>query len=136
MTAEEMIQYCLSKNGAYLDFPFGDLPICVKVEKRLFAQIYPKPGDFRVTLNCDRMSGEIYRGIFPGAVVRGYHCPPVQQPYFNTVYPERGIPDLQLISMIDHSYATVVGKLPKKVREALSHKGKEEEGKENNGGSD
>lgn len=119
MTTEEIIKYCLSKKGAYLDFPFGDIPICVKVAKRLFAQIYPKLEDCKVTLNCDRMTGEIFRNLYPGTVVRGYHCPLIQQPYFNTVYLNNEVSDNKLIEMIDHSYSVVVGKLPKRVREEL-----------------
>lgn len=83
MTTDEIINYCLSKDSAYLDFPFEDIPICVKVANRLFAQIYPKAEDCKITLNCDMATGEFYRNIYPHTVVRGYHCPPVQQPYFN-----------------------------------------------------
>ncbi|HEX2946745.1 MAG TPA: MmcQ/YjbR family DNA-binding protein [Clostridia bacterium] len=119
MTTDEIIQYCLSKTGAYVDFPFGDIPMCIKVSNRLFAQIYPKPEDHKLTLNCDRAAGEFYRSEYPGTVVRGYHCPPAQQPYFNTVYLDKGIPDEKLKDMIDHSYSTVVGKLPKRQKEAL-----------------
>jgi len=119
MTAEEILSYCLEKNGAYVDFPFGEKPICVKVGNRLFAQIYPGPEDFKVTLNCDSMTGIIYRNKYPGTVVRGYHCPPVQQPYFNTIYLNDIVPDSELKAMIDHSYSTVVAKLTRKVRESL-----------------
>ena len=70
MTTDEIIKYCLSKDGAYLDFPFGDIPICVKVANRLFAQIYPKPEDYKVTLNCDMMTGEFYRNLYPNTVRR------------------------------------------------------------------
>ena len=119
MTTDEIIKYCLAKNGAYVDFPFGDTPMCIKVSKRLFAQIYPKPEDRRLTLNCERAAGEFYRDAYPGTVVRGYHCPPAQQPYFNTVYLDKVISDDELKSMIDHSYSAVVGKLPKKQRESL-----------------
>jgi predicted DNA-binding protein (MmcQ/YjbR family) len=119
MTVDEILQYCLSKKGAYIDFPFGSVPICVKVEKRLFAQLYPKPEDYKITLNCDRMMGEVYRNLYPGTVVRGYHCPPIQQPYFNTVYLSGPVSDEELKNMIDHSYETVISKLPKKARDAL-----------------
>ena len=44
--------------------------------------------------------------------VRGYHCPAVQQPYFNT-FPLDSVPDELIFEMTDHSYTTVVGKLPK-----------------------
>jgi predicted DNA-binding protein (MmcQ/YjbR family) len=52
-------------------------------------------------------------------VTRGYHCPPVQQPYFNTVSLDGTVPDDVLIMMIDHAYAVVVGKLPKKAQKDL-----------------
>ena len=50
------------------------------------------------------------RQVYPGVVVRGYHCPPVQQPYWNTIYPE-DFPDEDLLNMIDHAYDTVLHKL-------------------------
>jgi predicted DNA-binding protein (MmcQ/YjbR family) len=116
MSTDEIIHYCLLKVGAYLDFPFGDTPICVKVANRLFAQVYPKPEDHKITLNCDMTAGEIYRNLYPDTVVRGYHCPPIQQPYFITVHLNNEVSDDDLKAMIDHSYCVVVGKLPKKVR--------------------
>ncbi|NLO39898.1 MAG: MmcQ/YjbR family DNA-binding protein [Ruminiclostridium sp.] len=119
MTSEEILNYCLSKLGAYIDFPFGDIPICVKVGKRLFAQLYPKPADFKLTLNCDRVVGELYRNLYPDDVTRGYHCPPVMQPYFNTIRLNGIVPDNELKKMIDHSYATVVKKLPKQLQHQL-----------------
>ena len=120
MTTDEIIDYCLSKSSAYIAFPFGELPICVKVGNRLFAQIYPKTEDNKITLNCDKMTGIVFRNKYPGTVVRGYHCPPIQQPYFNTVYLNGEVPDDEIKAMIDHAYLTVVGKLTKKVREALN----------------
>lgn len=125
MTTDEIISYCLGKNGAYVDFPFGDIPMCIKVANRLFAQIYPKPEDHKITLNCDRVMGEILRNNYPGTVIRGYHYPPMLQPYFNTVYLDRGISDHELVSMIDHSYIVVAGKLPKKTRRSLGGEIKE-----------
>lgn len=69
-------------------------------------------GKETATLNCERMTGDFYRQLFPGVIVRGYHCPAVQQPYFNS-FPIDSVPDELIIEMADHSYATVVGKLPK-----------------------
>jgi predicted DNA-binding protein (MmcQ/YjbR family) len=119
MTTEDILNYCLAKPGAYLDFPFGDLPVCVKVGKRLFAQLYPKQDDYKITLNCDRVMGELYRNLYPDAVTRGYHCPPAQQPYFNTVLLEGIVPGDELKKMLDHSYTTVVKKLPKQLQHEL-----------------
>lgn len=118
MTKEEVLSACLGKPGAYLDFPFGPHCACVKVGGRLIAQVFTLQDQPAATLNCDRMTGEIFRAKYPGAVVRGYHCPPVQQPYFNTVYLDR-VPDEDVGALIDHSYVVVVAKLPKTVRETL-----------------
>jgi predicted DNA-binding protein (MmcQ/YjbR family) len=58
-------------------------------------------------------------------VVRGYHCPPIQQPYFNTISLDGSVPDDVLAEMIEHSYKVVVGKLPKKYQRELEESGQE-----------
>jgi len=116
MTAAEIEAYCLGKPSAYRDLPFGEVPVCYKVRGKLFAQLYPD----KLTLKCTAFSGEAFRAAYPGIVVRGYHCPPVQQPYWNTIDLER-FPQEDLQMMIDHAYETVLSGLPKKVqREILS----------------
>lgn len=112
----------MSKPEAYVDFPFGDIPICIKIRKRLFAQIYPRTQDQKITLNCDRPTGEYYRSKYPDTVTRGYHCPPVMQPYFNTIQLNGVVPDDELKKMIDHSYITVVKKLTKRDQKELFEK--------------
>lgn len=119
MTTEEILNHCLSKPGAYIDLPFGGIPVCVKVGGRLFAQMYPREGGRRLTLNCDALTGRLYRSRYPDDVARGYHCPPALQPYFNTVRLDQSVPDGELLLMIDHSYSRVVGKLPKRIRKEL-----------------
>lgn len=123
MTRAELLSYCLLKKGAYIDHPFGPESDIIKVEGKIFAQLFVLKGVETATLNCERMTGDFYRQMFPGIIVRGYHCPPVQQPYFNT-FPIESIPDRLIFEMADHSYSTVVGKLPKyKQRELLSNDG-------------
>lgn len=119
MKTEEIINYCLKKNGAYIDHPFGPESTIIKVEKKIFAQLFTLKGIESVTFNCDDMTGEFYRSLFPGVVVRGYHCPPVQQPYFNTLPINGEVPDELILEMADHSYKTVMGKLPKYVQKRL-----------------
>jgi len=128
MTAQQVIERCLSYNGAYLDYPFGPETTIVKVGKtadkpgRIFAQVFELKGKDTITLNCERMTGEFYRQMYPDVVVRGYHCPPVQQPYFNTFPLDGKVPDEMIAEMIDHSYQTVTAKLPKYIREMLDLK--------------
>lgn len=119
MKTEEIINYCLKKNGAYIDHPFSPESTIIKVEKKIFAQLFTLKGIESVTFNCDAMTGEFYRSLFPGVVVRGYHCPPVQQPYFNTLPINGEVPDELILEMADHSYKTVMGKLPKYVQKRL-----------------
>ena len=118
MTPQTLIGLALQMPGAYEDHPFGPESVIIKVEGRIFAQIFTLRGVDSATLNCDRMTGDFYRQMFQGVVVRGYHCPPVQQPYFNT-FPLGAVPDRAIREMLGHSYETVVGKLPKYKRERL-----------------
>ncbi len=125
MTPQEILDYCLSKDGAYLDHPFGPESDIVKVGRlgerpgRIFAQIFRLKGQDMLTLCCTERMGFVYRNLFPGAVVRGYHCPPVQQPYFNTLPLTGPVPDDLILEMVDHSYETSVSKLPKYVQRSL-----------------
>ena len=114
MEASEIRAYCLGKPKAYEDFPFGEAPVCYKVNKKIFAQLYPE----KITLKCTAFSGQVFRAAWPDVVVRGYHCPPVQQPYWNTIYLDQ-FPAEALPMMIDHAYETVVASFPKKVQREI-----------------
>lgn len=119
MTHKEILKYCLAKKGAYKDFPFGDETTAVKVKKRIFAQLFYLKGEPMFTFNGDALTGDFYRKVYPDDVKRGYHCPPVQQPYFNTVSLNGSVPDEEILRMIDSSYEYVVSKLTKKVQKEL-----------------
>lgn len=76
MQLQDIQSYCLEKNKAYVDYPFGEIPICYKLNGKIFAQIYPNKNDYKITLKCAADAGQFYRRIYPEQVVRGYHCPP------------------------------------------------------------
>ena len=116
MTVEEILALCLAKKASYVDYPFGEVPICLKVSGRIFAQIYPKSRDAKITLKCTPAMGDFYRQMYPGIVVRGYHCPPLQQPFWNTLPLDGSVPDDELGVMIDEAYDAVLQKLPKEIR--------------------
>jgi len=125
MTHSQIIAYCLQKPGAYLDWPFGPEFAVVKVKAtsqakgRIFAQPFMLRGEPKVTLNCAPDVGDFWRQIFPGSVTRGWHCPPIQQPHFNTVSLDGMVPDDEIIRMIDHAYDVVVAKLPRYAQREL-----------------
>lgn len=118
MDPEDIKAYCLSKPKAYEDFPFGDTPICYKVNGRIFAQLYPLQSDYKITLKCTSFSGQMFRQAYPGTVVRGYHCPSAQQPYWNTIYLDQ-FPSEELPYMIDHAYETVLSSFSWKVQQEI-----------------
>lgn len=122
MTLDAIIEYCLKKPGAYKDYPFSPFFPVIKVKApsqkkgRIFAQLFLLQGAAKVTLNCTPASAARYRAEYPHAVTRGYHCPAVQQPHFNTVDLGGTVPDAVLIEMMDHAYETVVAKYPKYIQ--------------------
>jgi len=125
MTLQDIIDYSMQKTGAYLDYPFDPVFPVIKVKApsqekgRIFAQPFILRGEEKVTLNCRPDSAEYYRSIYHGSVTRGYHCPPVQQPYFNTVSLDGSVPDEEILIMIDHAYDVVVAKFPKYIQREL-----------------
>lgn len=119
MELKELVQYCLTKNKAYEDYPFGDIPICIKVNKKIFAEIYPLENDYKITLKCEPLLAELYRKEYPKVVVKGYHCPGMQQMYRNTVYINKSVSDELIYEMIDHSYEEVLKSFSKKVQKEI-----------------
>jgi len=126
LTLQEIRDYCLRKPGAYLDYPFGPDYAVVKVKApsqekgRIFAQPFLLRGEPKATLNCTPESAEFFRSVYPGSVTRGYHCPPVMQPHFNTVNLDGMVPDEEILRMIDQAYDVVLAKLPKYIQKELT----------------
>ncbi len=114
MTPQKILDYCIKKPGAYLDCPFGPEPICARVEKRIFAEVYPMRN--WVTLKCEPMQGLAWRAEYPDTIRRGYHSPPVQQPYVNTITLDGTVPDEELVGMIEHSYDRALKSLTREAR--------------------
>jgi len=125
MTHTEILDACLALPGAYLDFPFGpDSAVCkVKAPSmdkgRIFAIAFVLRGEPLVSLNCDRPTGEFYRQMYPEGVARGWHCPPVQQPYSNTFPLTGAVCDDDICEMADQAWYVVASKLPKRLRAQL-----------------
>ncbi len=111
MNYDQIMEYCMAKTGSYQDTPFGPFPICYKVGERIFLEWYPEE---KITLRCEPMLADYYRRTYPGLVIVGYHCPDRQKPYKNTVYLNKGLDDILIFDMIDHSYQEAVKRLRKK----------------------
>ncbi|GAA2178958.1 hypothetical protein GCM10009785_03710 [Brooklawnia cerclae] len=115
---DRLLDYCLGKPGAFLDFPFGPDVTVVKVKAPsqdrgpIFLQLFELRGDARATFRCTPEDGQYLRSTFPGRVVRGYHCQTPLQPYANTVTLDGVVPDDLLFQMADDSWSLMVAKLP------------------------
>ena len=126
MDADALLDYCLAKPGAYLDYPFGDGVATARVKApsmatgRIFAEFFVLRGRDAVTFRADPVAALGWRAMYPGVVVRGWHCPPAHQPYSNTLPLDGGVPDDQLLEMADDAYDVIVAKLPKYRRAELA----------------
>jgi len=127
MTHQQIIDYCLQKPYAYIDFPFEPNVPVIKVKApsqekgRIFAQTFTLHGEPKASLNCTPETADFYRAVYPDAVTRGWHCPSVMRPHVNTVKLDGTVPDEEIYLMIDHSYEVVVGKMPKYAQKEISN---------------
>ena len=112
-------EYCNRHPGAYEARPFGEYPICYKVMGKIFAQFNPQKNFYKMTLKCVPEKAYLYRQLYPGIIVRGYHCPPIQQPHWNTIDLDSFSDQDLLFQMIDEAYEAVINKLSKKNKEEL-----------------
>lgn len=125
MNGAEIIKYCLEKRGAYLDFPFGEGYATVKIKtspKRngyVFAEIFELNGEEKFTFSTSAADAEFLRESLDGAVVRGWHCPPVQAKYKSTATVS-GIGDDLLKQFADVSYERAYSKLTQEERKNLN----------------
>jgi predicted DNA-binding protein (MmcQ/YjbR family) len=121
----ELEAEALAYPATYPDFPFGPDHWVAKVKApsakqgRIFVALFELHSVPTVTFACDREHGEMYRAMFPGVVVRGWHCPPVQQPYNNTMPLDGSIPNEVLFEMLDHAFESVLAKIPKYQRREI-----------------
>ncbi len=116
MNVEDLRNYCLTKKGTSEEFPFDSETLVFKVMGKMYALTGLSSPEFSVNLKCDPEKAIQLREQFP-AVQPGYH---MSKKHWNTVYPNEGITDEQLLEWIDHSYDLVVAKLPQSLKKQLS----------------
>jgi predicted DNA-binding protein (MmcQ/YjbR family) len=105
----DVLKYCLSKKGAYEDFPFGPEPITVKVGSKMFALISNRSDKIFISLKCDPFVAQSLREQYL-SITSGYH---LNKQHWNTIAIDGTIPKQELIWMIDHSYDLVFKSLTK-----------------------
>ena len=61
MKLQQIFEYCLSKKDACLEFPFGEMPAVVKVEGRIYAEVYRREINPQITLKCEPVLAVLLR---------------------------------------------------------------------------
>jgi len=110
MDKSQLIDYCLSKQGGYLDFPFaGDDYAVIKIKNdkngkyRIFAEIFLLSGRDCLTFSADEETAFGLRIQFADYITKGYHCPPVQAKYKSTAPIEFFDDEIESIRYFDES---------------------------------
>lgn len=116
MTRNDLIEYCRSKPGVTVEFPFDSNVMSFKLVSKFFAFMNISSDKNAISLKCDPWLAGAYREQYEG-VVSGYH---LNKRHWNTVYADMDVPDEKIIEMIDMSYNLVYKGLKKQERESLA----------------
>jgi len=120
MTMQDLMALALNMPAACAENPFGADSICIRIGPHGPIFLNLMPGCSWASFRCEPEQGMVWRSEFPQTVRRGWHCPPVQQPYNNTVTMDGTVPDEILTAMLEHSYARAMRSLTKEKRKALN----------------
>lgn len=109
MIHKTLEKYILSKEGAWLDYPFGEGVAVYKVGAKdagkMFALIQEGKDPVQLSLKCDPVLAEKLRAEYE-TVQPGYH---LNKKHWNTIICSGQLPDDELYGLIDHSYLLVTG---------------------------
>lgn len=116
MNKQALIKYCLTKMGAFEDYPFGPEVLVIKVRTKMFALISQREGKLNISLKCDPLLAEALRQQYPG-ITPGYH---LNKRLWNTIEVNSSIPEEKITWMINHSYDLVFQSLTKSEKQIVN----------------
>lgn len=112
MNVETIRTYCLSLPQVSEDFPFDETTLAFKVQGKIFAMIDLEDTTWFV-LKCDPDYALELRDRY--AEIKGaWH---MNKKHWNQINLYGSLTDHLIQSLINHSYALVVKKLPKRIKE-------------------
>lgn len=97
-------------------YPFGPEAQVWKVGGKIFAIVNEGSGAQQVSLKCDPELAMDLRDEFPDHVSPGYH---LNKKHWNTVLVD-GVPDVELMDWIGHSYDLVVATIPARLKREIA----------------
>jgi predicted DNA-binding protein (MmcQ/YjbR family) len=119
MTPARLRGFCLSREGATEEFPFGPRTSVFKVGGKIFALSALRSRPLKVSLKCEPDLAEALRASYP-EIQPGYH---LNKRHWNTVALDGTLSDGMVRDMIEDSYDLVVAGLPRRARERLGWSG-------------
>ena len=123
-TREEVIEFGLTFEEAYLDTPFSDtnwVLVRFKGNKKAFIWSYMWRNDdgseeLRLNLKTRPDNRDFWRRAFEGKVIPGYHQ---NKEHWNTVICDGTIPEAAIMQMIEESYDLISDSPTKRIYEAV-----------------
>lgn len=109
MNAEDITDYCLSKEDVTSSFPFGTETLVFKVNGKAFCLMGLNREPLSFNVKCDPELALELREQYP-AVIPGYH---MNKKHWNTVLMDGSLTAKQIKQFIDHSYDLVKPKKKK-----------------------
>ena len=109
MDIEKFREYCLTLPCVTEDFPFDETVLVFRVKNKIFACVCLDKPDLGV-LKCDPDYAIELRDHYM-AIEPAWHW---NKQYWNQIWFNRDVTDEFLCKLINHSFAEVVKKLPKK----------------------
>ncbi|MEM1272132.1 MAG: MmcQ/YjbR family DNA-binding protein [Bacteroidota bacterium] len=119
MTFERLRDHALAKPETTEDFPFDEHTLVFRVRRKMFALIGLERRPLAVNLKCDPELAAELRARYE-AVQPGYH---MNKRHWNTVTLNAGLPDQDLLKLLDHSYDLVAASLKRADRDAVQTAG-------------
>jgi predicted DNA-binding protein (MmcQ/YjbR family) len=113
MNIEEVREYCLSLKNTTEDMPFDEETVVYRVEGKMFLLLALDQAEPDIAVKCDPEKAVELRERY-AAVAPGFH---LNKKYWNDIYLQRDMPNDEIRFWISHSYAEVIRKLPRMVRE-------------------
>jgi len=102
-----LIDFCLSFDNAYEDYPFAHIPgadawtwMRHSANKKSFAIIYEHGGKLCINLKCDPIEAELLRSAYED-VTAGYH---MNKKHWNTITIGGDVPFEEVHRQIENSY--------------------------------
>lgn len=105
-TRKDIIDFCLTFDGAYEDYPFNDFNwtiMRITDNKRMFAAIFERQGKIWVNVKCVPSLAELWRNTY-NAVIPAYH---MNKKHWNSIILDGSVPDAEIKNMIADSFELV-----------------------------